>query len=87
MAKGMFRPFDKADWDAFGGAEPFGNGDDPMIYDDYEDYVIIYDGNGLTGYDLSQDGEAIEEFNIPEEGGNVGTLLLVLGLIEEEGEE
>ena len=85
MAKGMFRPFDKADWDAFGGAEPFENGDDPMIYDVYDDYVIIYDGNGLSGYDISAD-DAIEEFNIPEVDGNVGTFLSVIGLIKDEVE-
>jgi hypothetical protein len=54
-----FKRFDRSDWDAFAGAEPFKDGSNPWIA--YEsNYVVVADASGITVSRI--DSEYGEEF-------------------------
>ena len=67
------KPFDKSDWYAFAGAEEFGDGTDPLIWDgkakEWEgeknvDIMVIIDGTGVAVFDAESGEGYLKAINI-----------------------
>jgi len=56
------KTFDKNDWEAWAGCEPFANGDDPLISIDRLDKLgaLVVDGNLAVFYIFDSVGECIQ---------------------------
>lgn len=56
------RPFSDNDWMAFGGADTFSDGTEPMIAINVDDYAVIVDDHGITFNLINDDGD-VEAFS------------------------